>query len=125
MKKIILVEDNPDNADLLMEMLDDHYDITLFGDGPDLLAAFEKAETQAPDLFILDIGLPGMDGVALMKKLKSMASLQNVPALALTAHAMKDDEPRLLQAGFNGYVSKPIVDETALTDEIEKLIGAP
>ena len=125
MKKIILVEDNPDNADLLMEMLDDHYDITLFGDGPDLLAAFEKAEAQAPDLFILDIGLPGMDGVALMKKLKSMASLQNVPALALTAHAMKDDESRLLQAGFNGYVSKPIVDETAFTDEIEKLIGAP
>lgn len=106
-----------------MEMLDDHYDITLFGDGPDLLAAFEKAETQAPDLFILDIGLPGMDGVALMKKLKSMASLQNVPALALTAHAMKNDEPRLLQAGFDAYVSKPIVDETALTDEIEKLIG--
>ncbi len=125
MKKIILVEDNPDNADLLMEILDDHYDITLFGDGPDLLAAFEKAETQAPDLFILDIGLPGIDGVTLMKKLKSMASLQNVPALALTAHAMKDDERQLLQAGFNGYVSKPIVDETVFTDEIEKLIGAP
>ncbi len=125
MKKIFLVEDNPDNADLVMDMLEDLYDITLFGNGPDLLAALEEADAQTPDLFLLDIGLPGIDGVDLMKKLKTMTSVQSVPALALTAHAMKDDEPRLMEAGFNGYVSKPIIDETAFTDKIEKLIGAP
>jgi len=125
MKNIILVEDNPDNADLVMDMLEDLYDITLYGNGPDLLAALEEADSKAPDLFLLDIGLPGIDGVDLMKKLKTMASVQNIPALALTAHAMKDDEPRLLEAGFSGYVSKPIIDETAFTDKIEKLIGAP
>ena len=124
MKKIILVEDNPDNAELVVDILEDEYDITTFVSGSDLLSAFEKAGAHTPDLFILDIGLPGMDGVSLLKELKSIASIRNVPALALTAHAMKEDEPRLLQAGFNGYVSKPIVDEAAFTDEIEKLIGA-
>lgn len=124
MKKIILVEDNPDNAELVIDLLDDMYDVKQYGNGPDLLTALGNDDTQAPDLFVLDIGLPGMDGVTLLRKLKSMASIQDIPAMALTAHAMKDDEPRLLKAGFNGYVSKPIVDETAFIDEIKKLIGA-
>ena len=123
MKKVILVEDNPDNAELVVDMLSDLYDIERYSSAVELLTILYKPETEKPDIFILDISLPGMDGVTLMRKIKEEAAYQDVPMLALTAHAMKDDKRRFIDSGFDGYVSKPIVDEELLTSEIIRVIN--
>ena len=123
MKKIYLVEDNPDNAELVVDMLSDQYDIKRFSSAVELLTFLYKPEIEKPDIFILDISLPGMDGVTLMRKIKDEETFQNVPMIALTAHAMKDDKRRFIDSGFDGYVSKPIVEEEALKGEISRVIG--
>ncbi len=123
MKKIYLVEDNPDNAELVVDMLSEDYDIDRYSSAVELLTELYKPETVKPDIFILDISLPGMDGVTLMKKIKDESIYNDVPMLALTAHAMKDDKRRFIDAGFDGYVSKPIVDEDELTSEIIRVIN--
>ena len=123
MKKIYLVEDNPDNAELVVDMLSDQYDIKRFSSAVELLTFLYKPEIEKPDIFILDISLPGMDGVTLMRKIKDEQTLKDVPMIALTAHAMKDDKRRFIDSGFDGYVSKPIVEEEALKGEISRVIG--
>ncbi len=123
MKKIYLVEDNPDNAELVVDMLCDEYDIKRFSSAVELLTYLYKPEIEKPDIFILDISLPGIDGVTLMNKIKDEATYQHVPMIALTAHAMKDDKRRFIASGFDGYVSKPIVEEEALKGEILRVIG--
>ncbi len=123
MKKIYMVEDNPDNAELVVDMLSDLYDITRFSSAVELLTFLYKPDTEKPSIFILDISLPGMDGVTLMKKIKDEPNYNGIPMIALTAHAMKDDKRRFIDSGFDGYVSKPIVDEDILIDEISRVIG--
>jgi CheY-like chemotaxis protein len=79
------------------------------------------AEVVTPDIFILDIGLPGMDGITLLGKIRLLSTISKIPAIAFTAHAMSTDRQRFLDAGFNGYISKPIIDEGDLVVEIERL----
>ncbi len=122
MKTLYLVEDNPDNADLVIDLLEDSYRIVHF---PDANAALESLQSDTsgsgPDLFLLDISLPGMDGITLLRTLRQSPKWKSIPAIALTAHAMKSEKEGLMSVGFDGYVSKPIVDEEALTHSIEKL----
>lgn len=115
MKKIALVEDNPDNRMLICALLEDEYDIDEYEDGS---SALEGMVSGPPDLVLLDISLPGMDGLEVLSQMRSGA-LAAIPAVALTAHAMEGDRERFLAAGFNGYVSKPIVDEDELFSAIE------
>ena len=122
--KVYLVEDNPDNADLVVDMLSGDFDVTHFVSALDLLDFLEKSESVAPAVFILDISLPGMDGVDLLKALKEDEEYNRIPSLALTAHAMKDDKRKFLDAGFDAYVSKPIVDEEALISEVKRLANS-
>lgn len=124
MKKIYLVEDNPDNAELVVDLLSDKYEIARFSSAAELLELLYKPGTACPDIFVLDISLPGMDGVQLLKKIKAEDEYKDAPTLALTAHAMKDDKARFLDAGFDGYISKPIVDENELKAEIERVMSA-
>jgi CheY-like chemotaxis protein len=119
MKTLILVEDNQDNADLIRDLLGERYRIVAFPDGPSALAALTKAGAVTPDLLLLDISLPGLDGTSLLRQLRLRPQLMSIPAVALTAHAMKSDRENLIRAGFNGYVSKPIVDERLLLEAIE------
>ena len=119
MKSLLLVEDNQDNADLLRDLLSDRYRLAVFPDGPSTLAALLKPEAIVPDLLLLDISLPGLDGTSLLHQIRLLPHLKSVPALALTAHAMRSDRETLIRAGFNGYLSKPIVDEQLLLDAIE------
>ncbi len=121
MKQIYLVEDNQDNADLILDLLSDDYEIQWFPGGKELLSFFEDEESKVPDIFLLDISLPDMDGVELLKRLRRIERLEAIPTVALTAHAMKFDKERFLDVGFNGYVSKPIVDEEELIEAIEQL----
>ena len=122
MRKAYIVEDDKDSAELVVDLLSDGLDINIFSNAGDLLAFLQMPDTVAPNIFILDISLPGMDGVTLLRKIRDDGRFQNTPVLALTAHAMKGDRDRFLNAGFDGYISKPIVDEQALLDEIERVV---
>jgi CheY-like chemotaxis protein len=116
-KTIGVVEDNPDNRLLLQAILADDFDIVEYETGVD---ALEGLRRKLPDLLLLDISLPGLDGVAVLGKIREDASMQALPVIALTAHAMAGDRAKYLDAGFNDYVSKPIVDEAVLLDTIRK-----
>src|SRR5881628_2508456 len=107
MKTLLLVEDNQDNADLIRDLIADRYRIVFFPDGLSALDALTQDKVVVPDLLLLDISLPGMDGRSLLRKIRSVDRLKDIPAVALTAHAMKSDKENLLAAGFNGYLSKP------------------
>ncbi len=123
MRKAYIVEDDKDSAELVVELLSDELDVNIFSNAGDLLAFLQMSDTVPPNIFILDISLPGMDGVTLLRKIRDDGRFQNTPILALTAHAMKGDKERFISSGFDGYISKPIVDEKALLDEIERVIS--
>lgn len=116
MKKIAVVEDNPDNRLLVRVMLEDQYKVTTYETGFD---ALEGLKHDIPDLILLDISLPHMDGTEVLRRLRADSALCRVPVIALTAHAMAGDREKYLSAGFNDYIPKPIVDETLLLAAIE------
>jgi two-component system cell cycle response regulator DivK len=104
--KILVVEDNQDNREMVVKILKfKGYRVIEAADGQE---AIEKAKTENPDLILLDIYLPKMDGYEATKRLKADISLRNIPIIALTAHAMKGNMEEILAAGCDGYISKPI-----------------
>jgi len=116
MKRIAVIEDNPDNRLLLRAILEERYEITDYESGFEALA---RLPAQPPDLVLLDISLPGMDGTEVLKRIRSEPALSRLPVIALTAHAMSGDREKYLSFGFDNYVAKPIVDETILLDAIQ------
>ena len=120
MAHIAVVEDNPDNRLLLQALLDGAHELAEFESGPDALAAFEE---DRPDLVLLDISLPRMDGTEVLRRMRATPRLRDVPVIALTAHAMSGDRERFIGQGFDEYVSKPIVDETILLSAISRLLA--
>jgi CheY-like chemotaxis protein len=119
MRVLAVVEDCEDNRDVLRALLEDRYELVDFEDGP---AALQGVPSLLPDVILMDISLPGMDGVEVLSRLRREARLRHIPAIALTAHAMDGDRERLLAAGFDDYVAKPIVDENILIDAVERLV---
>ena len=119
-RRIAIVEDNPDNRLLLSALLGDDHDLDEYEDGPDALAGLPGA---LPDLILLDISLPGMEGPEVLRRLKADPVLKKIPVIALTAHAMSGDRERFLAEGFDDYVTKPIVDESILYAAIRRLLG--
>ena len=119
MKKIALVEDNPDNRLLVQVVLEDFYEVTEYESGPLALAGFEGA---LPDLVLLDISLPQMDGIEVLRRMRADDRMKALPVIALTAHASGADKERFIAAGFSDYVTKPIVDEKILLDAIARHI---
>ena len=117
MNSIAVVEDNPDNRLLLQAILEDCYSLTEYETGAE---ALEGIVREVPDLILLDISLPGMDGVEVLHHIRSNPRLVKIPVIALTAHAMAGDCERFLAAGFDGYVTKPITDEQVLLRAIEE-----
>ena len=123
MKRIAIVEDNPDNRLLALALLEGVYECVEYETGIDAVAGLPESR---PDLILLDISLPGMDGVETLAHSRAKPSLFHLPVIALTAHAMSGDREKYLSAGFNDYVSKPIVDETILLDAISHALeGVP
>lgn len=116
-RRIAIVEDNPDNRLLVQAILEGRYDLVEYEDGPTALAGLPR---DRPDLLLLDISLPGMDGEQVLHAVRQSETLRGVPAIALTAHAMAGDRERFLAAGFDDYVAKPIVDEELLLDAIAR-----
>ncbi len=119
MKTIALIEDNPDNRLLVQAILEDEYHILEFETGAEGL---EGIKAEVPDLVLLDISLPEMDGREVLRIMRVDEALRNIPVIALTAHAMAGDREALLEAGFDEYVMKPIVDEAVLIEAIERLL---
>ncbi len=120
MKKIAVVEDNPDNRLLVRAILEDLYEIVEYETGKN---ALEGIRRERPDLVLLDISLPEMDGMEVLRQIRADADLKQLRVVALTAHAMAGDREKFLEVGFDGYVMKPIVDEFALLDIIQALLA--
>ena len=117
MKRIAVVEDNPDNRLLVQAILDDLYELSEYETGTE---AIDGLGDDLPDLILLDISLPGMDGTEVLAWIRKHDDLKDTPVIALTAHAMAGDREKYISAGFNDYVTKPIVDEAVLTEAIER-----
>ena len=120
MKRIAVIEDNPDNRLLLRAILEDRYEISEFESG---FEALTRLTAQPPDLVLLDISLPRMDGTEVLKKIRAEPALAKLPVIALTAHAMSGDREKYLALGFDNYVAKPIVDESILLGAIESSLN--
>lgn len=119
--KIAVIEDNPDNRMLVQALLEDQYEITEYETG---VEAVEGLGGDIPDLVLLDISLPEMDGTEVLAWIRQQDELKDIPVIALTAHAMAGDRDKYLAAGFNDYVTKPIVDEDILFEAIERCLSA-
>ena len=115
--KIAVVEDNPDNRLLVWAILDDHYEISEYETG---VEAVDGLLDNIPDLVLLDISLPEMDGTEVLQWIRKQSELDGLPVIALTAHAMAGDREKYLSQGFNDYLTKPIVDEDVLMDTIAR-----
>ncbi len=121
--KIAVVEDNPDNRLLVEALLEDEYEISEYETGAE---AVEGLPGNVPDLVLLDISLPGMDGTEVLEWIRSQDEFVDLPVIALTAHAMSGDREKYLEMGFNDYLTKPIIDEDLLMGAIERLLtGTP
>lgn len=117
--KIAVVEDNPDNRFLVQALLEDRYDLSEYETGVDAVEGLGK---DPPDLVLLDISLPEMDGTEVLAWIRQQPELQSIPVIALTAHAMAGDREKYLAAGFDEYVTKPILDEDLLVGAIERCL---
>ncbi len=115
--KVAVVEDNPDNRMLVQALLEDRYEISEYESGVEAVA---RLGDDIPDLILLDISLPEMDGTEVLAWIREQEALKHLPVIALTAHAMAGDREKYLAAGFNDYVTKPIVDEDVLIGAIER-----
>jgi len=120
MIKVLIAEDNAVNRELLRELLEARgYEVTEACDGAEAVQAVEKAR---PDLLLVDIGMPVLDGFGVLRKIRENPANDSLPVLAVTAYAMQGDRERVLSSGFNGYLSKP-VNATALAEELKRLMG--
>jgi two-component system cell cycle response regulator DivK len=117
---ILYVEDNPDNRLLVKRiLLSEDYSLLEATDATD---ALNVLKTNQPDLILMDINMPDMDGYTLTAKIKSLPGFERVPILAVTANVMRGDKEKTLEAGCDGYIQKPL-DIDQLTREIEKFIS--
>jgi len=118
--KILLIEDNEMNRDMLSRRLTKRgYEVSIAVDGAEGL---EKARSEAPDLILMDMSLPVIDGWEATRQLKSEDATRGIPVVALTAHAMSTDRDKALEAGCDAYETKP-VELPRLLETMEKLLG--
>jgi len=122
MAKILLVEDNEMNRDMLSRRLSRRgYEITIAEDGEQALA---MVGTDKPDLILMDMSLPVLDGWEATQQLKASPETSAIPVIALTAHAMSSDREKALSAGCDDYDTKP-VELSRLLEKIEILLASP
>jgi CheY-like chemotaxis protein len=118
MKKILIVEDIDLNIDLLEQILGEDYVLAVAKNGA---AGIEMAERERPDLILMDISLPVVNGLDAARLIKANRALTHIPIIAVTAHAMQGDRERALSSGCEDYLSKPI-DEDQLFEKIRRLM---
>jgi two-component system, cell cycle response regulator DivK len=120
MKRVLVADDNPVSRELIREILEnDDCEVIEAGDGRE---ALEKVREHRPDLALLDIQMPVMDGNAVVREIRADPQLSMLPVVALTAYAMQGDREKALALGFNSYITKPI-DIPAFRAEVAMLLG--
>lgn len=120
MPKILLVEDNEMNYDMLSRrLIRKGYEVVLAVDGQQ---GVEMAKSEAPDLILMDMSLPVLDGWEATRRIKAEPSTKSIPVIALTAHAMTSDREKALAAGCDNYDTKPI-EFPRLMEKIEGILG--
>lgn len=120
MATILYIEDNPHNMRLVRKMLKlGGYDVI---EAPDGESGIQTAESECPDLILLDINLPDIDGMEVCRRLKQSENVSWVPIIALTANAMHGDRERFLDSGMDGYLAKPIT-RTELLNTVQQYLN--
>jgi two-component system cell cycle response regulator DivK len=117
-KKILVVDDTEWNRDLIVQLLEDEYTVLQAVDGQE---GVKITETEKPDLVLMDLGMPVMDGWEAIRRIKANAALRSIPIIAVTSHAMVGDEIEARKAGCDDYLPKPI-DENELMKKIKKFL---
>ena len=122
MKKILIAEDSPVNRELLRELLEmQDFEVFEACNGQEALDMIVEIR---PDLLVLDLGMPVLDGFGTISRIRADPNMAGLPVLAATAYAMRGDREKTLEAGFDGYISKPI-NPAALKQEIARLLSPP
>jgi len=119
MPKILVVEDVEFNRDLIVQLLEDNYEVLTAADGAE---GIRLAEQERPDLILMDLSLPVIDGWEATRRIKADEALKGIPIIALSAHAMRGDEEKARQSGCDDYLSKPL-DEDLLFAKLAKFLG--
>jgi CheY-like chemotaxis protein len=114
---VAVVEDHPANRMLISAILGSRYELHEYADGGEALEAFK---TSPPQVVLLDISLPGMDGLAVLARIRADEQLRAIPVVALTAHATQGDRERFIASGIDEYVPKPIVDFESLVAKVDR-----
>ena len=120
MRKVLIVEDNELNVELLVQLLEDHFVLSVAADGEQAVALAAK---EHPDLILMDMSLPGVDGWTALRRLKSDPVLCRIPVISVSAHAMEGDEAKARAAGSDDYITKPI-DEVVLFRKLKVWLGS-
>ena len=120
MRTVLIAEDNAVNRELLRELLETRgYTVLEACDGQEALHMIDQAQ---PDILLLDIGMPVLDGFAVVRQIRENPHLAKLPVVAVTAYAMQDDREKILNSKFDGYLSKPI-NPRLLTEELDRLLS--
>ncbi len=121
-KKVLLVEDNEDNLVVYRTILEHvGYQVVEARDGEE---GVSRAHSEQPDIILMDISIPKMDGWEATVRLKGHDDTSRIPIIALTAHALEEDRAKAMRAGCDGYLAKP-VEPRRVVQEVEKFIGPP
>jgi CheY-like chemotaxis protein len=119
MKKVLIADDNATSRELVRTVLENSgYEVVEAGDG---IEALRSARESKPDLIILDLHMPGLDGFGVVREIRLDRDLAATPVMALTASAMQGDRERALAAGFTSYIAKPI-QLRVLRSEVERML---
>ena len=119
MKKILIAEDVALNVELLEQLLEDDYELVIVENGRD---AVEKTAVHHPDLILMDMAMPIMDGYEATRQIKANPALAHIPVIGLSAHAMNGEAEKALAAGCDDYLTKPL-NEDMLFDKLEAILG--
>ena len=119
MKRILVVEDVEFNRDLMVQLLEEEYEVLTAVDGQE---GVERAQRDRPDLILMDLSLPRLNGWEATRRIKQDPALRHIPIIAVSAHAMTGDEARARESGCDDYISKPL-DEDELFAKLRRILG--
>jgi CheY-like chemotaxis protein len=119
MKRVSVVEDSPEIRLLVSVLLSRSYEVTEYADGQEALDGFARSR---PDLVLLDISLPRIDGTEVLARMRADPALERIPVIAFTAYASASERQRLLDLGFDDHISKPLTDFQLLRGTVERLL---
>lgn len=119
--KILVVDDNGSNREYARQVLISHWEVEQAAGGPEALEALAKS---VPDLLLLDLSMPVIDGWEVLRNVRAKPETRDLPVVACSAHAMRGDKERALAAGFDAYLTKPY-RPTELVNMVEEFLGAP